>query len=80
VIFGPGFSVIQTCLSGNPQAFVPLTPDKVIPGGLTVTSDFFSAVWPAGTPSGAYTFFVALARPGTLEILAVASATASLIP
>ena len=80
VIFGPGFSVVQTCLSGGPQAFVPLTPNKVIPAGLTVTPDFFSGVWPAGTPSGVYTFFVALARPGTLEILAVASTTARLVP
>jgi uncharacterized delta-60 repeat protein len=80
VIFGPSFTVIQTCLSGDPQAFVPLTPNKVIPAGLTVTSDFFSGVWPANTPSGVYTFFVALARPGTLEILAVASATARLLP
>jgi uncharacterized delta-60 repeat protein len=80
VIFGPSFTVIQTCLSGGPQAFVPLTPNKVISPGLTVTSDFFSGVWPASTPPGVYTFFVALARPGTLEILAVASATATLVP
>jgi len=52
----------------------------VIPAGLTVTGDFFSGVWPAGTPSGVYTFFVALIRPGTLDVLAVASATARLVP
>jgi uncharacterized delta-60 repeat protein len=80
VIFGPGFSVIQTCLSGDPHTFVPLTPNKVIPFGGTVTTDFFSGVWPANTPAGVYTFFVALARPGTLEILAVASTTATLLP
>jgi uncharacterized delta-60 repeat protein len=80
VLFGPGFSVVQTCLSGGPQAFVPLTPNMVIPAGLTVTPDFFSGVWPAGTPSGIYTFFVALIRPGTLDVLAVASATARLLP
>ena len=80
VLFGPGFSVVQTCLSGDPQAFVPLTPNMVIPAGLTVTGDFFSGVWPAGTPSGVYTFFVALIRPGTLDVLAVASATARLVP
>jgi len=80
VVFGPGFSVVQTCLSGGAQAFVPLTPSKVIPSGLTVTTDFFSGVWPDATPPGVYTFFVALARPGTLDILAVASATATLLP
>jgi uncharacterized delta-60 repeat protein len=80
VVFGPGFSVVQTCLSGGAQAFVPMTPSKVIPPGLTVTADFFSGVWPASTPAGVYTFFVALARPGTLDILAVASATARLVP
>jgi uncharacterized delta-60 repeat protein len=80
VLFGPGFSVVQTCLSGGPQAFVPLTPNMVIPAGQTVTPDFFSGVWPAGTPSGVYTFFVALIRPGTLDVLAVASATARLVP
>jgi uncharacterized delta-60 repeat protein len=80
VVFGPGFSVVPTCISGDPQAFVPLTPGKVIPSGLTVTTDFFSGVWPDATPLGAYTFFVALARPGTLDILAVASTTARLVP
>ena len=80
VIFGPGFNVIPTCLSGSPQAFVPMTPNMVIPTGLTVTPDFFSGAWPDGAPSGVYTFFVALARPGTLGILAVASATARLLP
>ena len=80
VVFGPGFSVVPTCLSGGAQAFVPLTPSKVIPSGLTVTTDFFSGVWPDATPPGVYTFFVALARPGTLDILAVASATATLLP
>jgi uncharacterized delta-60 repeat protein len=79
-LFGPGFSFIATCLSGGAQAFVPLTPNMGIPTGLTATSDFFSGVWPAATPPGVYTFFVALARPGTLEILAVASATARLVP
>jgi uncharacterized delta-60 repeat protein len=79
-VFGPGFSVVPTCLSGGAQPFVPLTPNKVIPPGPTVTPDFFSAVWPAGTPSGVYTFFVALIRPGTSEVLAVSSATARLLP
>jgi uncharacterized delta-60 repeat protein len=80
VIFGPGFSVIQTCLSGDPNAFVPLTPNMVIPPGVTATTNFFSGAWPDGTPAGVYTFFVALARPGTLEILDVASTTARLLP
>jgi len=80
VIFGPGFSAIPTCLSGDPHAFVPLTPNMVIPSGVTATTNFFSGVWPDGTPAGVYTFFVALARPGTLEILAVASTTATLLP
>jgi hypothetical protein len=80
VILGPGFSVVQTCLSGDPQTFVPLTPNMVIPVGPSVTLDFFSGVWPSDTPSGAYTFFVALIRPGTLEVLAVASTTARLLP
>lgn len=82
VLFGPGFSVIQTCLSGAPQTFVPLTPNTVIPASLplTVTPAFFSGVWPDGAPTGLYTFFVALIRPGTLEVLAVASATARLLP
>jgi uncharacterized delta-60 repeat protein len=79
-LFGPGFTFIPTCLSGGAQAFVPLTANMVIPVGLTLTPDFFSGVWPAGTPSGPYTFFVALAQPGTLEILAVASTTARLVP
>ena len=83
VVFGPGFSVIPTCLSsGDPETFVPLTPNTVIPANLplTVTTDFFSGVWPAGTPSGVYTFFAALIRPGTLEVLTVASTTARLLP
>jgi uncharacterized delta-60 repeat protein len=77
VLFGPGFSVITTCAS-NPQSFVPMIPNMVIPGGPTVTPDFFTAVWPAGTPSGVYTFFVALVRSG--EVLDVATATARLLP
>ena len=32
-LFGPGFSVVPTCLSGNPQTFVPLTPNMVIADG-----------------------------------------------
>jgi uncharacterized delta-60 repeat protein len=80
VLFGPGFSVITTCAS-NPQSFVPMIPNMVIPGGQpTVTPDFFSSVWPAGTPSGVYTFFVALVRSGTGEVLDVATATARLLP
>jgi uncharacterized delta-60 repeat protein len=77
VLFGPGFSVITTCVS-NPQSFVPMTPNMVIPAGPTETLDFFSGVWPAGTPSGVYTFFVALVRSG--QVLDVASATARLLP
>jgi hypothetical protein len=42
--------------------------------------DFLSGVCPAGTPPGVYTFFVALVRPGTREILAVTSTTARLTP
>jgi uncharacterized delta-60 repeat protein len=80
-LFGPGFSFIPTCLS-DPQSFVPMAPNTVIPGGLppSVVPDFLSGVWPAGAPSGVYTFFVALIRPGTMELLAVASATARLKP
>ena len=80
MVFGPGFSVVQTCLSGDPQTFVPLISNHIVPAGLTVTPDFFSGVWPQGTPSGVYTFFVALIRPGTFEVLATASATARLLP
>ena len=80
VLFAPGFSVIQTCLSGGGQTFVPLTPNMVIPTGLTVTPDFFSGIWPPGTPPGVYTFFVALIQPGTFNVIAVASTTATLVP
>ena len=78
-LFGPGFNFIPTCLS-NPQDLVPMTPNMVIPGGQppTLTPDFFSGVWPADVPSGVYTFFVALARPGTVQLLAVTSISATL--
>jgi uncharacterized delta-60 repeat protein len=80
VLFGPGFSVIPTCVS-SPQSFVPMIPNMVIPGGPpTVMLDFFSAAWPAGALPGTYTFFVALVRSGTGEVLDVASATATLLP
>ena len=79
-LLGPGFSFVPTCASGNPQTFVPLIPSSVIPTGVTAMPDFFGGVWPQGATTGVYTFVVALIRPGTTEILAMASATARLVP
>jgi uncharacterized delta-60 repeat protein/uncharacterized repeat protein (TIGR01451 family) len=66
--------LIETCLPASAGAIEPLTPNMTIPTALPVTEvSHFDGVWPANAPAGPYIIFVALTRPGTLEILARAA-------
>jgi uncharacterized delta-60 repeat protein len=77
VFFGPGFAPMQTCLSSDASSFTRLAAGAVLPGALpsTTTPGFFGMVWPAGAPPGPYTFFIALVRPDTLDLLATTTVT-----
>jgi len=72
--------VVLTCRSASPQSFEPLARNLLLPAGLppTSTPNFFSSVWPSDVPVGTYVFFIALARAGTTDILALETASASL--
>ncbi len=72
--------IVLTCLSAPPQTFEPWTRNLLLPAGLpaTNTPDFFSIVWPSEAPMGTYTFFVVFTHAGTVDIVALATASASL--
>jgi len=71
--------IVLTCLSAPPQTFEPWARNFLLPAGLPASStpDFFSFVWPSEAPMGTYTFFVAFTRAGTVDIVALATASAN---
>jgi uncharacterized delta-60 repeat protein len=82
VFLTDAFAPVLTCLSAPEPTIVPFGQNVTIPGALplTVTPNFFSFVWPPGAPPGAYVFFIVLARPGTLDVIASALAEVSFSP
>jgi uncharacterized delta-60 repeat protein len=82
VFFGPGFSPMPTCFSLGSLSFTPLASNVGIPSGLpsSVIPNFFSFVWPPDWSPGTQTLFLALTRPGTLDLIVVATTAVSLSP
>jgi uncharacterized delta-60 repeat protein len=71
----------MTCLSA-PQNLAPLAASLPIAAGIpqTVVEKFFSFVWPPNAPPGAYTFFLGLMYPGTLNLMGLAPTSVSFSP
>jgi hypothetical protein len=71
---------VLTCLS-SPSTFGILWSNRSVPGALPpTTSNLASLVWPTAAPGGTYLWFVAFTRPGTVDIVALATRTVSLTP
>lgn len=71
LFFVGGFSnAVVTCLSAPSPNVGPLAGGIALPGPLPLTTipDLLTFVWSDGFPTGAYTFFAALADAGTLNI------------
>ena len=69
----------MTCLSASPQTFEPVARNLLLPAALPSfnTPNFFSIVWPFEAPIGTYLFFIAFTRAGTVDIVALATMSAS---
>jgi hypothetical protein len=74
--------LVTTCLSDSPSTFAPLAASVSLGGGIseTVIPNFFAFTWPSSAPAGAYTFFIALTRPSTLDVIASAVTSVNFAP
>ena len=71
--------MVLTCLS-LPATFMPYEQNVLLPARLLATTpSFLEFVWPPA-PSGTYVFFIVYTRPGTLEVIAVATRSVSFTP
>jgi uncharacterized delta-60 repeat protein len=71
--------MVLTCRSASPQTFEPVARNLLLPAHFPAlrTPNFYSIVWPSEAPTGTYTFFIAFTRAGTVDILALATTSAS---
>ena len=71
---------VLSCLSASPQTFEPVARNLLLPAEFPAlsTPNFYSVVWPSNVPTGAYLFFIAFTRAGTVDILALATMSANL--
>ena len=66
---------VVTCLSASPAALAPTFRNVVLPAAMpeTLVSRFFEFIWPVSAVAGDYEFIMALTRPGTLDVKAMAT-------
>ena len=81
IVKGSPATAVLTCLSAAPSTFARLQQNRVLPSGsVTSTVDVVQGIWPAGIPPGSYTFFGALTRAGTLDVISVSTQVVSFHP